>query len=340
MMCWSIVAISQCRLRGETDFYVCRALLGLIEGGFIPDVVLYLTYFYKGAELPIRLSFFWGSYMLTQIFAAFLAFGILRMRGVGGWEGWRWLFALEGILTIFIGIFSFFYLPPSPTQTASKFRGKDGWFTDREEVIMVNRILRDDPSKGDMHNREGLSPSLIWEALKDFDMWPIYLLGLTWGIPNTPINAYMTLTLRQLGFGVFDTNLLTIPASALFIIQLIFWTWVSEKINNRFLVVLVTQLWLMPLLIALDLIPAGTTRWAKYAISSLLIGYPYCHAIIVAITSRNAGSVRTRTVASALYNMFVQAGTVIASNVRQALSFSAFASIAWKSQLHLNSLLC
>ena len=125
----------------------------------------------------------------------------------------------------------------------------------------------------------------------------------------------MTLTLRQLGFDVFETNLLTIPASALFIIQLIFWTWVSEKINNRLLIVLVTQLWLMPLLIALDLIPLSATRWANYAVSALLIGYPYCHAILVAITSRNAGSVRTRTVGSALYNMFVQAGTVVASTV-------------------------
>lgn len=52
-----------------------------------------------------------------------------------------------------IGIASWFYLPPSPTQTASKLRGKDGWFTVHEEKIMVNRVLRDDPSKGDMHNR-------------------------------------------------------------------------------------------------------------------------------------------------------------------------------------------
>lgn len=52
-----------------------------------------------------------------------------------------------------IGIASWFYLPPSPTQTASKLRGKDGWFTEHEEKIMVNRVLRDDPSKGDMHNR-------------------------------------------------------------------------------------------------------------------------------------------------------------------------------------------
>ena len=62
------------------------------------------------------------------------------------------LFALEGTLTGLLGIASYFYLPPSPYQTASRFRGKS-WFTEREEKIMANRILRDDPGKGGMNNR-------------------------------------------------------------------------------------------------------------------------------------------------------------------------------------------
>lgn len=50
-------------------------------------------------------------------------------------------------MTAILGLLSWFYLPPSPTQSRSWFRGKDGWFSDREEIIMVNRILRDDPGK-------------------------------------------------------------------------------------------------------------------------------------------------------------------------------------------------
>jgi MFS family permease len=147
MVSWSVVAISQCKLTGDKSFYATRALMGLIEGGFIPDVILYLSYFYTSKELPIRLSYFWGAYDCTFIISAFLAFGILHLRQATGWAGWRWMFALEGGLTAIIGIVSWFYMPPSPTQTASKFRGKDGWFSEREEIIMVNRILRDDPAK-------------------------------------------------------------------------------------------------------------------------------------------------------------------------------------------------
>lgn len=347
MSLWSIVAICQCRLTGVSTYYATRSLLGLLEGGFIPDVVLYLSFFYKSKELPIRLSFFWGAYISTQIVSALLAYGILHLRNTTGWAGWRWLFAIEGGLTLLIGILAWFYLPPSPTQTKGYLRGKNGWFNEREEKIMVNRILRDDPAKGGMHNRQGLTPSLLWEALCDYDMWPLYLLGLTWSIPATPITAYLTLNLKALGFNTFETNLLTIPAYVLFLIQLLSWTWISEKWNNRMMIVIVSQVWCFPLILALELLPGGASPWAWYACSALLVGYPYVHAILgefslfmyfvhvllslslslirhyslliiyntVALTSRNAGSVRTRTVGSALYNMCVQASNIIASNI-------------------------
>lgn len=68
-------------------------------------------------------------------------------------------------------------------------------------------------------------------------MWPIYLLGFTWTTPHTCATVYLTLMLRGLNFDTFETNLLTVPAHVLFITQLVFWTWVSEKINNRCMIV-------------------------------------------------------------------------------------------------------
>jgi hypothetical protein len=57
------------------------------------------------------------------------------------------------VITSVIGFFSWGLMPPGPCQTKNWFRGKNGWFNDREELILVNRLLRDDPSKGDMNNR-------------------------------------------------------------------------------------------------------------------------------------------------------------------------------------------
>lgn len=101
-------------------------------------------------------------------------------------------------------------MAPSATQTKAPWRPK-GWFTEREEKILVNRILRDDPSKGDMHNRQAVNWKLMWKALKDYDLWPLYILGLTFSIPPAPPKAYLTLSLKGLGFDTFETNLLSIP---------------------------------------------------------------------------------------------------------------------------------
>ncbi|CAE6454877.1 unnamed protein product, partial [Rhizoctonia solani] len=179
---------------------------------------LFLSYFCTGSELPARLSFFWTSYTLANISGALLGYGILRMSGIHGWEGCRYLFLIEGAMTAAIGIFSFFWLPPSPAQTKGIPRGKNGWFTEKEEIIMVNRILRDDPSKGDMHNRQAPRLSDFWASIKDYDNWGLHFIGICVYIPGYPPSNYLTLTLRNIGFSTLNTNLLTIPANVLFII--------------------------------------------------------------------------------------------------------------------------
>ncbi|KAJ0162013.1 Uncharacterized protein CTA2_5256 [Colletotrichum tanaceti] len=72
--------------------------------------------------MTIRLGFFWMAMTFADILCALFAYGILHMRGVHGHEGWRWLFLIEGLLTMVIGLFSFLLMPAGPTQTASWFR--------------------------------------------------------------------------------------------------------------------------------------------------------------------------------------------------------------------------
>lgn len=210
MISWSCVAVSQFALSGRASFLVTRSLMGLLQGGFIPDLILYLSYFFKGTELPIRLAILWTATRLSGVVAPLLAFGVLRLRGHDGYAGWRYLFLVEGLLNMVMGICSLFLMAPSPTQTKAWFRRK-GWFTEHEEKILVNRILRDDPAKGGMHNRQVLTFELFWRSLCDYDLWPMYLIGLTFSIPASPPNQYLTLTLRGLGFSTFNSNLLTIP---------------------------------------------------------------------------------------------------------------------------------
>ncbi|KAF3072967.1 hypothetical protein TsFJ059_006920 [Trichoderma semiorbis] len=316
MCLWSLVAGAQFWLSGRSSFLATRALLGIIQGGFIPDVILYLSYFYRHAELTIRLGFFWTALSLADICSALLAYGLLHMRGIANRSGWRWLFLIEGLLTLVVGLLAWVLMPAGPCQTASWFRGKKGWFSEREEKIIVNRVIREDPSKSSMHNREPVTPKLLWQSLKDYDLWPIYILGLVFQVPATPPANYLTLTLKGLGFDTFQTNLLTIPSTVLHVFTMLALTYLAEAWSELTLTALIGQIWLLPFLIYLNVVnTTEVNKWVFWVVVTLLLAYPNAHPIQVAWNSRNSNAVRLRTVSAACYNMFVQAGGIVSANI-------------------------
>ncbi|KAH6681390.1 putative MFS transporter [Halenospora varia] len=261
---WSIVGMSQAGLIGKNSFYATRAILGLLVGGFVPDIVLWLSYFYTSRELPIRLSFFWTSISLTCIITSFMGFGILHMRGLA--------FLLEGFITLLIGIASYFMMLASAVQTKAWYR-LNGWFTAREEAIVVNRVLRDDPSKD---------------------------------IPPSPVGNYLTLILRSLGFSTVRNT----PYVA-HIITLLTITWLSERFNERTFFAMVQNLWILPCPLVLHLwFGVVKDAWGTYALVTVILNFPYSHAIIAGWASKDSNNVGTRSVSVTIYNIMVQAGNI------------------------------
>ncbi|KAL4988825.1 major facilitator superfamily domain-containing protein [Aspergillus falconensis] len=119
--------------RGYGAFIVTRFLLGITESGFIP-----------------------GGLWTLSTCAKLLAYGILHMRGVGGQNGWFWLFALMGSFTVLSGfIFGFFLLDPF-RNPHSTFLPKVSRFIERELHILQTRVLLDDPMKGKKKRKIGL----------------------------------------------------------------------------------------------------------------------------------------------------------------------------------------
>lgn len=209
-------------------------------------------------------------------------------------------------------------MPPSVTRTKGWLRGKNGWFTENEEKILVNRVLRDDPTKGDMNNRQGVNLIGLWRALKEKDLWPIFLLGLIIFIPFQPPQTYLSLTLRQLGFSVFHSNLLAIPSQFLFAVNCLWLPYLARRFNERSLTSSISNIWTLPLLVALYCIPqvaSARWNWTRFALLTLVASFPYCHPTIISWLSQNCHSVRNRAVSTALYNMSYQVGSILATRI-------------------------
>ena len=268
------------------------------------------------SELPLRLAFFWVSNYLVKIISPFMALGILRLRGVNGHAGWRYLFLIEGLITLVIGLFSFVQMPAGPTQTKNWFYRK-GWFTVEEEKLIVNRAIRDDPSKSDMHNRQGVNWQAFKKSLMDYDIWPMYLIGLVFFLPVYPIANYLTIQLRKFGFSVTATNALSIPPPALGLLFLLLITLISERVKYRILVASSIAVWNAIFLFILFSLPKNASKWTYWTFAALQQTFPYVHTLQVALVSRQSGSVRTKTISAALYNISVQISSIIGANVYQ-----------------------
>ncbi|KAK4215491.1 major facilitator superfamily domain-containing protein [Rhypophila decipiens] len=314
MFAWGTVSWAQSWMHDRAGFYVTRALIGACEGGFIPGAILYATYFYTSKELSIRLGIFWSTLNVARIISALLAAGILEMRGVDGKPGWFWLFLLEGLLTVVLAVISLLYLPASPTDTRNVLFRKP-WYTERQEVIMTNRILRDDPAKG----LTALKQPATWQDIKsawgDKSLWGLYFIGLVAYVPATPVSGYLTLIFRSLGFSTLATNMLSIPSAFLQICLMLGLAYSSEYFNERTWHCFFGEFWAGPLLVALITLPDGGREWTRYTLVTLISGYPYFHPIVTSWISENSFDVKKRAIAAATYNVIVQMGSLIGGQI-------------------------
>ncbi|KAF2469742.1 MFS general substrate transporter [Lindgomyces ingoldianus] len=117
---WGILTMCLGFVRNFGSFVTVRALLGMAEGGLLPGMVLYLSHFYKRTELALRIGIFYTAASLSGAFGGLLARGLSAIGHAGGLDGWRWIFIIEGLITVACGVLSFFALPNS-IETARFF---------------------------------------------------------------------------------------------------------------------------------------------------------------------------------------------------------------------------
>ncbi|MEG0112646.1 MAG: MFS transporter [Comamonas sp.] len=140
MVTWGLVSAAMMFAHNETTFYVLRFLLGVAEAGFFPGVILYLTYWFPAAHRAQAMGFFYFGAPLAFIFGSPLSGLLLELDGMGGWHGWQWLFAVEGLMAVAVGIWAYFYLTNRPADAQ--------WLTADERRQVQEIIDSEERAKG------------------------------------------------------------------------------------------------------------------------------------------------------------------------------------------------
>jgi MFS transporter, ACS family, tartrate transporter len=163
MITWGIVSAGMSLVQTPTQLYVMRFLLGMAEAGFTPGIIYYISCWFPKSNRARAMSFFYMGSVMASIIGLPISGTILNMHGIADIAGWRWLFALEGIPALVLGIMVLWRLPQSPDHAA--------WLSAEQKGWLKTQLARDNASVeiGAQHswlsalkNKTVLLLSLVW----------------------------------------------------------------------------------------------------------------------------------------------------------------------------------
>jgi len=133
MVTWGIISALMATVSGPTSFYILRFLLGVAEAGFFPGIILYLTYWYPAEYRARFLAAFAIAVPVSTVIGAPVSGLLLGLDGAMGLKGWQWLFIIEGIPSVILGVVTWFYLTDRPAQADWLTAEQKAWLSSRLE---------------------------------------------------------------------------------------------------------------------------------------------------------------------------------------------------------------
>ncbi|MET8696052.1 MFS transporter [Streptomyces bauhiniae] len=161
MISWGVVSAAFVFVTDETTFYVLRFLLGAAEAGFYPGVILYCTYWFPSHRRARVIAMFMSAIPVAGIFGNPLSGWILdAFHGTAGWQGWQWMFALEALPALAVGVATLCYLDNGVRDAK--------WLSDEEKDV-VERALAEDAAHRTVHGK-------VWDGFRDPKVWLMSLI--------------------------------------------------------------------------------------------------------------------------------------------------------------------
>ena len=192
MVSWGIVAACFVFVQGETSFYILRFLLGVTEAGFFPGVILYLTYWIPARHLSRARGYFYMGIALAGILGNPLSGSLLELNGVLGLRGIQWMFLVEGLLAVVVGIWAYFYLTDHPKDAE--------WLPEDQRLALAETVAAEDTAKSEGHGPQKVLATLanwrVWYFALVYFCLQIAVYGVTFFLP-TQVTA---ITGQKLGF--------------------------------------------------------------------------------------------------------------------------------------------
>ncbi|KAG2075986.1 MFS general substrate transporter [Suillus decipiens] len=302
MIVWGAISLSIGAATNYTGVLVARFFLGFVEGPFLPGAIFLISGWYKPDEIAMRTALVSSGISISSAFGSLFASGILHgMQGKLGQAAWRWLFYIEGGITILVAICAFFILPDFPHNTK--------WLTPEERTLAISRLQEDGYGKTDVLEKRTTMQGL-WDAVSDWKVWWFSVAFMIQYIAQSFFGYFPTLC-ATLGYDATTTLLLCAPPWAFATIVSFALTWYSDKKQKRYKYFVASNgLGTLAFIISISTMNKAARYISLFLMAQLIAGYLVLWGWVNNTFAREPAK---RAVAIALMNGMGQIGNIVGS---------------------------
>jgi ACS family tartrate transporter-like MFS transporter len=222
MITWGLISVAMMFTRNTTTFYVLRFLLGVAEAGFLPGIIYYMTFWFPRPVRARAVSWFMAAIPLSVVVGGPVAGLLLQMHGLLGLAGWQWLFLIEGMPAVLLGIVVLFYLTDEPQQAR--------WLSAEERTWLSEHIHAEHAQAKTQHGvglgRAFVHPT-VWALTFVMFACQCGSYGLTYWVPQIVKSAS--------GLNDMQVGLLSAIPYVAATAGMVFIGWNSDRTGERFL---------------------------------------------------------------------------------------------------------
>ncbi|KAI1827484.1 MFS general substrate transporter [Xylaria intraflava] len=200
ILVFGIVMISQGFVQSYGSLLATRFLLGLAEAGIFPGSFYLISFWYKRDEAQKRFTFYWSSTIVAAAFGGLLASAIANLEGIRGLASWRWVFILEGIVTILIAVVAFFRITDFPKEAK--------WLHPDEKAFLLAK------TEADESRQDPVTAKDVLAFLSKPVHWVAAVMYISLLVPAYSFVFFIPSIVQALGYSTVQTQLHSVPPFA------------------------------------------------------------------------------------------------------------------------------
>lgn len=229
---WGLITALTCLVTNYGSYVAVRLVLGLTEAGLYPGSYFILSMWYTPSELATRMAIFYGANTAAGAFGGVIAYGVGNLDGAHGMQAWKWLFLIEGCITILAGLVCLVLLPQFPHQY-TKEKGGSKWLGPEE---LEYAQLRVQYASGPDAPTYAFRWSDVGAAARDRKTYLMMML-FWWGgsVPTYSLSYTLPTMVKNLGYTAVKAQALTTPPYIFATCVCVFVGWMSDRYQRRFL---------------------------------------------------------------------------------------------------------